>query len=169
MPKKTSYRVQEKEPKEGGGDRTHRAWDAQNYIRSLDSFAKDVPAFNIGGDSQVQTLVGGCLTLLIIILTFSYAASKMIDLSQKKDPFITQSVEQGYYTATNGLNLNAANFRFAIGVTGYDAVTRNDPRYVKWIARVLSLNDGKETEIVLPLNKCTQDDFSNFYPLDADY
>ena len=66
-----------------------RAWDAQNYIRSLDSFAKEVPTFNIKGQSQVQSLVGGCLTLLIITLTFSYATSKMIDLAQKKDPFVT--------------------------------------------------------------------------------
>ena len=26
-----------------------RVWDAKNYIRSLDSFAKEVPAFNIKG------------------------------------------------------------------------------------------------------------------------
>ena len=65
--------------------RKNRAWDAQNYIRSLDSFAKEVPAFNIHGNSQVQTLFGGCLTLLIMIISFSYAAGKMIDLSQKKD------------------------------------------------------------------------------------
>ena len=66
-----------------------RVWDAKNYIRSLDSFAKEVPAFNIKGQPQVQTLIGGCLTLLIMIITFSYATSKMIDLSQNKDPFIT--------------------------------------------------------------------------------
>ena len=26
-----------------------RKWDAMNYIRGLDSFAKDIPAFNIKG------------------------------------------------------------------------------------------------------------------------
>ena len=83
-----------------------RVWDAQNYIRSLDSFAKEIPAFNIHGQSQVQTLVGGCLTLLILIITFSYATGKMIDLAQKKDPFITQSLEQDFYNAQKGLNLN---------------------------------------------------------------
>ena len=83
-----------------------RAWDAKNYIRSLDSFAKKVPAFNIDGQSQVQSLVGGCLTLLIMVLTFSYAASKMIDLSQKKDPFITYSEEKDVYDSTKGLILN---------------------------------------------------------------
>ena len=72
-----------------GFTKRNRAWDANNYIRSLDYFAKEVPAFNIHGQSKLQTLVGGFMTLLIIILTFSYAASKMIDLSQKKDPKIT--------------------------------------------------------------------------------
>ena len=35
--------------KGGGCARRRQAWDATNYIRSLDSFAKEVPAFNING------------------------------------------------------------------------------------------------------------------------
>ena len=50
-----------------------------------------------------------------MIITFSYATSKMIDLSQKNDLFITQSVEKDFYNGSEGLNLNQANFRFAIG------------------------------------------------------
>ena len=85
----TNRHAQGSDPKAKSFSQKYRAWDAKNYIRGLDSFAKEVPAFNIHGQSQVQTLVGGCLTVLIMILTFSYATSKMIDLSQKKDPFIT--------------------------------------------------------------------------------
>ena len=33
----------------GACTRKLKSWDATNYIRSLDSFAQDVPAFNIGG------------------------------------------------------------------------------------------------------------------------
>ena len=73
--------------------------------------------------------------MLIMIITFSYATSKFIDLSQKKDPFITQSVEKDFYNVEEGLNLNQANFRFAISATNFDNEARNDPRYVKWIAR----------------------------------
>ena len=58
----------------------------------------------------------------------------MIDLSQKKDPFITQSVEKDFYDPSKGLNLNQANFRFAIGATNFDYEAINDPRYIKWIA-----------------------------------
>ena len=141
------------------GVRTNRAWHAQNYIRSMDSFAKDIPAFNINGQSQVQTLVGGCLTLLIFILTFSYATSKMIDLSQKKDPFITQSVVKDFYNPSKGLNLNQANFRFAIGATNFSSEAKNDPRYIKWIARLVYFQDGEEKEKVFPVHKCTQEDY----------
>ena len=58
-----------------------RAWDARNYVRNLDIFAKDVPAFNINGQSEVKTLFGGILTCVIFVLTFSYATSAMIDLT----------------------------------------------------------------------------------------
>ena len=60
----------------------------------------------------------------------------MIDLSQKKDPFITQSVEKDFYNIFEGLNLSKTNFRFAIGATNFDYEVKNDPRYIKWIARL---------------------------------
>ena len=66
----------------------------------------------------------------------------MIDLSQKKDPFITQSQEYGFYDAEYGLKLNEANFRFAISASRFDGEAKNDPRYVKWIARVYDKIDG---------------------------
>ena len=44
----------------------------------------------------------------------------MIDLVRRKDPFITQSIEANFYDNSNGFNFNAANFKFAIGVVGYD-------------------------------------------------
>ena len=73
--------------------------------------------------------------MLIMIITFSYATGKFIDLSQKKDPFITQSVEKDFYNGSEGLNLNQAKFRFAIGAINFvDKEGRNDPRYIKWIA-----------------------------------
>ena len=83
----------------------------------------------------------------------------MIDLSQKKDPFITQSVEQGFYNASNGLNLHKANFRFAIGAFSLNFEARNDPRYVKWFARLNGFEDGQHKETVLPVHTCTQEDY----------
>ena len=52
----TNRRVQDSNSKFAAEDlqrdlRRRQAWDATNYIRSLDKFAKDVPAFNIEGQS----------------------------------------------------------------------------------------------------------------------
>ena len=87
------------------------------------------------------------MTLLIMILTFSYAASKLIDLVQKKDPFISQSLEKNFYDANLGLNLNQANFRFAIGVQtsrslGKVIEAKNDPRFIKWYASLKNYKDN---------------------------
>ena len=70
----------------------------------------------------------------------------MIDLAQKKDPFITQSEEKDFYSVTEGLNLNQANFRIAIGATTFSWEVRNDPRYVKWIARLSRYVGDEEYE-----------------------
>ena len=44
MPRLTNRRAQS-----SNINNSDRAWDAKNFIRSLDSFAKEVPAFNIHG------------------------------------------------------------------------------------------------------------------------
>ena len=77
------------------------------------------------------------MTLLIMILTFSYATGKMIDLYQKKDPFITQSIESDFYDSEKGLYLNQSNFRLAIGAVNFHNEARNDKRYIKWLARFI--------------------------------
>ena len=93
--------------------------------------------------------------MLIMILTFSYATGKMIDLYEKKDPFITQSVEQDFYDSSKGLNLNQANFRLAIGATNFKHEAKNDPKYIKWLARFIFHDHGTTHETLLPVHKCT--------------
>ena len=86
----------------------------------------------------------------------------MIDLAQRKDPFITQSIEANYYDNSNGLNFNQANFKFAIGVVGYDGQIKDDPRYVKYYASIVNRKNGPNSwffEKVIPVHKCTQEDF----------
>ena len=48
----------------------------------------------------------------------------------------TNAIEE-YYDLTDELNLEEANFRFAIGAKEfYDNKSLNNPRYVKWIAKI---------------------------------
>ena len=68
---------------------TKSRWQASEFIRSQDSFGKEVPSFNLKGDTQVRTLLGGFLTLTIFTVTLAYAITKFADLSEGRNPNIT--------------------------------------------------------------------------------
>ena len=55
-------------------------YDAFNIIRNWDMFGKDVPSFNIGGHTQINTLPGGFLSLMIICITILYGGNKFIEI-----------------------------------------------------------------------------------------
>ena len=43
-------------------------------FKSIDSFAKEVPSFNIRGESRVTTIFGGLMTFGISLIALAYAA-----------------------------------------------------------------------------------------------
>ena len=89
-----------------------------SFLRSLDNFGRSIPAFNIKGNSTVNTVVGGFLTFAIMTLTLGYATAGIIDLINKEDPIINETIVKNYYTMRNGesLDLKQGNQAFAIGV-----------------------------------------------------
>ena len=91
-------------------------WHVFSFLRGLDNFGKSVPAFNIKGESSVNTVIGGFLTFAIMTLTLGYGAAGMIDLINKEDPIINENVLKDYYTIESGLKLDLkqANQLFAI-------------------------------------------------------
>ena len=46
-----------------------------------------------------------------------------------------------------------------------DKIMRDDPRYVKIIARFWQKADGQKKEVILKYHKCTSDDYTQFYPI----
>ena len=56
-------------------------WHASVCIKEQDHFGLEVPSFNIGGETSINTLPGGFLSLIIIGITFGYAVMKFIGLS----------------------------------------------------------------------------------------
>ena len=89
-----------------------------SFLRSLDNFGQSIPAFNIKGNSSVNTVVGGFLSFAIMTLTLGYATAGMIDLINKEDPIINENVIKDYYAINNdeSLDLKQGNQAFAIGV-----------------------------------------------------
>ena len=64
------------------------------------------------------------------------------------------------------ISLNDINFRFAFSIVGYyDRQLKNDPRYVKWLARFNRNIDGVGYQRMIGLHKCTENDLTEFYPL----
>ena len=67
------------------------------------------------------------------------------------------------------MDLDSANFRFAIGAKEYYSnESKNDPRYVKWVAKIIgNSNDGARRgfEYLIDLHPCTESDLAEFYPI----
>ena len=56
------------------------SWHINNVLSNIDSFGKEVPAFNIKGEAKVNTVFGGIITAMILTMTLSYAIVKLIQL-----------------------------------------------------------------------------------------
>ena len=136
----------------------------------MDGFAKDIPAFNLKGETQVSTVAGGIASCLILIIVFIYANVKFIQLYEGSNPVINEISMPEYYEATESLNLNEINFRMAFTVEGQFETERKDSQsYAKFLVRRLKLTaDGEREESYLPYHECTEADYLQFYPLKTD-
>lgn len=65
------------------------AWAIGNVMRHLDSFGKDIPTFNLRGKSRINTVCGGVVTVMILILVFIYSSIKAVDFFERRNPAIT--------------------------------------------------------------------------------
>ena len=113
-----------------------------NCIRDADAFGKEVPSFNLGGETNVNTIPGGFLTLAILLLTLVYATGKFQDLVLGSNPNIYNNIEQDYFGTKDALKLSDTNFRIAFGITklGYETIAEPEPQLFKWVARIISNN-----------------------------
>ena len=64
------------------------------------------------------------------------------------------------------LSYNEINQKFAFSIVNYfSKELKDDSRYVKLQARLLKKVNREFTETILPLHRCTEEDFEQFYPL----
>ena len=90
-------------------------WRASNFIRDMDNFGKEVPSFNISGETHINTIPGGLLNLLVLAVTLGYAVGKFAELITRGDPNITFSFVPDYYGPDDEYTFADKNFRLAIG------------------------------------------------------
>ena len=136
-------------------------------MKGFDTFAGEIPGFNLKGETKVKTLVGGLCTIAILCLLLTYAAMKMIHLVERRNPEITQHTTLSAIDIDTTVKLKEIGFRMAFTMENYlTNETINDPRYVKWIVRMYGKNNGEFYEDLLSFHKCTDEDYSQFSPID---
>ena len=100
----------------------------------------------------------------MVSIIFLYGSQKLRILVTRSNPTISSSLIENKYDKTEIVNLNDQNFRIAFSVEGqYDKIARDDPRYVKWYARLsgfsLTTDGDEEFERIIPHRKCTEADY----------
>lgn len=73
-------------------------WHISTFLRSIDRFGQNIPAFNIKGVDVIRTSVGGMLTGIVVILTLAYFIVKLQALVAGSDPIINQNIIFDYYS-----------------------------------------------------------------------
>ena len=142
------------------GSRTSR-WRMDNFIRGFDTFAKDVPAFNLRGEAKITTLVGGVATIAVLLLTLAYASLKMVYLLGRRNPTVNDSKIDGYFPNTETVNFNEIGWKMAFTIENFETRKQiRDPRYVKLIVRLLKKHPEGLSEQHLPFHRCTPDDLA---------
>ena len=68
-----------------------------NFIRNTDLYGVPVPSFNLKGEAEVKTVVGGLLTFSIILLVLYYASNTMIEVLERQNPIMSTVTIEDYY------------------------------------------------------------------------
>ena len=105
--------------------------------------------------------------MLIAIIVLLFASIKLIELKDKKNPSVASYERPNPTDYENPINLNAIGFRVAFA--WYDVwpekIPRDDPAYIKNYATYIQIKDNVRTDTLLPLHKCTDEDFAEFFPI----
>ena len=140
-------------------------WKIGSFVKNIDGFGQALPSFNLKGETKVNTVFGGTITVLILSLTVTYAILKCIQLLNRENPTINDYPIEEYFGVAETVNLNEIEFKFAFSYRNRETHSLvDDPRYVKYIVRKTGIRNGTEYEELLPFHKCTDDDYAGFYP-----
>ena len=63
-----------------------RKWFTGSFLQKFDTFGESVPGFNVRGDDEVKTRVGGCCSIIIAALVLLFATIKFSHLTSKYNP-----------------------------------------------------------------------------------
>mmetsp|Transcript_31687 Transcript_31687/g.41960 ORF Transcript_31687/g.41960 Transcript_31687/m.41960 type:complete len:159 (-) Transcript_31687:1820-2296(-) len=120
--------------------------------------------FKVRGEDSVRTYSGGCLSLIIMYITFLFAALKLEHLMTRHNPAVNVFVDKD---AMDDSDIwEGADSDFAMAFTVIDYITgepKEDPKFVEWAAEYFIADvDGSRSKLV-PIRRCTDEDYAKFF------
>ena len=110
-----------------------------NVLTNLDFYGKDVPAFNIKGQNRVNTVFGGIMTSMVLVLTLIYTVIKLDELYSRQNPIISEWIMPDNIDPKDVIDFNAINFKFAFTIEGfYDKKRKDSHAYIKILVNHLT-------------------------------
>ena len=110
-------------------------WHMFSILRQMDRFGQPIPAFNIKGKNQINTVSGGIMSAIILMVTFGYFLIGLQSLIVGTNRVINYNVVHSHYGIEQGLNMKEKNLRIAIAILGnYDWLMKYDRKYVRLVA-----------------------------------
>ena len=105
-------------------------------VSGMDMFPERVPQFKLGGEDSVQTLAGGTISIIVMIVSTMFAILKLEQMITVSTPSINEFVLTNEYTSEDKLNLGHGgdDFMMAFGLVDSQWKPFNNPRFVKWLA-----------------------------------
>jgi hypothetical protein len=88
-------------------------------LLTVDMFGSPLPGFNAGGDESVRTHSGGCLSLIIMYITFLFATLKLQHLMMKHNPSVNVFVDEEAFDETDVWYAEEQDFIMAFSVVDY--------------------------------------------------
>ena len=124
-----------------------------------------MPSFNVQGDTAINTGFGGCLSIVIMILTLVYALLKFNTLYTRQDPTI---YSETFKDSTDMMRMKETDIVMAFALESYQhKELKEDPRYIRTIAYTyVKHSDGRKEYYPITMHKCTEDDWKKFHEIE---
>ena len=136
-------------------------------MKKLDFFASPIPGFNAGGRTDISSLKGSFLSLIIILITAMFAFQKMETLLMRKNPDVTTNVLEDAFDADDKFKTAESNFMMAFAFD-IPKKSNTDFRYFKWVGKFRTVEGSKVEQLVQP-HPCVASDYAKFYPTGKRY
>ena len=126
-------------------------------LLTMDMFSKPLTKFNIKGQSDLRTLCGSCLSILVITTAIAFDLVKLEHLRKKHNPTVNIFKKEDAFDDKEITRADEyKDFMMAFAITNAFNHTdeKDDPTYVKWLAFKHNNKNGNWSVTGIPMQKC---------------